>query len=53
MRVVVFVGYKKSGKMIIVEVVVRVFKERGYRVVIVKSMYVEFDREGIDIWWFF
>ncbi|WP_457750636.1 molybdopterin-guanine dinucleotide biosynthesis protein MobB [Thermococcus sp.] len=50
MRAVAFVGFKKSGKTRTVESVARVLKERGYRIVIAKSMHADFDREGSDTW---
>ena len=52
MRAVAFVGFKKSGKTTTVEGVAKVLKERGYRVVIAKSMHADFDREGTDTWRF-
>ncbi|WP_297470543.1 molybdopterin-guanine dinucleotide biosynthesis protein B [Thermococcus sp.] len=52
MRTMAFVGFKKSGKTTTVEAVARVLKERGYRVVIAKSMHSNFDREGSDTWRF-
>ncbi|NJE10801.1 molybdopterin-guanine dinucleotide biosynthesis protein MobB [Thermococcus sp. MAR1] len=52
MRGIAFVGFKKSGKTTTVEAVAKVLKERGYRVVIAKSMHADFDREGSDTWRF-
>ena len=52
MRAVAFVGFKKSGKTTTVEAVAGVLRERGYRVVIAKSMHADFDREGSDTWRF-
>ncbi|RLF86967.1 molybdopterin-guanine dinucleotide biosynthesis protein MobB [Thermococci archaeon] len=34
------------------EAVAKVLKEKGYRIVIAKSMHVDFDREGTDTWRF-
>ncbi|MFA4641346.1 molybdopterin-guanine dinucleotide biosynthesis protein B [Pyrococcus kukulkanii] len=52
MKAIAFVGFKKSGKTTTVEAVAKVLKEKGYRIVIAKSMHVDFDREGTDTWRF-
>ncbi|ASJ15790.1 molybdopterin-guanine dinucleotide biosynthesis protein MobB [Thermococcus chitonophagus] len=52
MKAMAFVGFKKSGKTTTIEAVAKVLKEKGYRVVIAKSMHVDFDREGTDTWRF-
>ncbi|RLF88147.1 molybdopterin-guanine dinucleotide biosynthesis protein MobB, partial [Thermococci archaeon] len=46
MKAMAFVGFKKSGKTTTIEAVAKVLKEKGYRIVIAKSMHVDFDREG-------
>ena len=52
MKAMAFVGFKKSGKTTTIEAVAKVLKEKGYRIVIAKSMHVDFDREGTDTWRF-
>jgi molybdopterin-guanine dinucleotide biosynthesis protein B len=52
MKAVAFVGFKKSGKTVVIEKVAKVLTERGYRVGIAKSMHANFDREGSDTWRF-